>query len=196
MGAFEPRLLTRNPWVPRRPITVSEYHLMVGAGILHEDDRVELLEGAIVAMTPIGSGHAGTSNSLNRTLTMAVDNRGIVAVRNPIVLDHLNEPQPDFTVLRPRPDFYRGVTPRASDVLLVIEIADSSVRYDRNVKLPLYALHEIPEFWIVDLPAGEIEVCREPQGDTYKNSSRVARDGTLTIMTLPNITIPASAILG
>jgi len=99
-------------------------------------------------------------------------------------------------VLKPRDDFYRGVTVRAFDVLVLIEVADSSVRYDRRVKLPLYALHGIPEFWIVDLPAGEVEVCRRPQSDTYTEVFRVGREGTLAMAMLPDVSIPVSSVLG
>lgn len=195
MGAFEPKLLMRNPWVPRRPITVREYHLMGETGILHEDDRVELIEGEIVAMSPIGSGHAGKANSLNRVLVMAVGDRGVVAVGNPVMLDNYSEPQPDFTVLRPKPDDYESATPRPEDVLLAVEVADSSLRYDRAIKLPLYARHGIPEVWIVNVPARLIEVFRGPKEDSYAEESQISRDGTLTIAMLPDIAIPASTIL-
>lgn len=195
MGAFQPGILTRNPWVPRRPISVREYHLMGETGILHEDDRVELIEGEIVTMNPIGPGHAGSSNSLNRALVMAVGDHGVVAAGNPVVLDDYTEPQPDFTVLRPKPDDYSSGTPRPEDVLLVVEVADSSLRYDRLIKLPLYARHGIPEVWIVNVPARSIEVFRGPKEDRYTEEARIGREDTMTIAMLPDIAIPASAIL-
>ena len=110
--AGETSLLPRNPWVARRPLTVDEYHRMGEAGILTEDDRVELIEGELIAMSPIGSGHAGTANTLNRRLVMAIGHNAVVAARNPVQLDDFTEPQPDFTVLRPKPDDYRSGTPR------------------------------------------------------------------------------------
>jgi Uma2 family endonuclease len=195
MASGETGLLTRNPWVVRRPLTVAEYHRMGEVGILTEDDRVELIEGELVAMSPIGSLHAGTTNTLNRRLIQIVGDRGIVAVGNPVQLDDLSEPQPDFTVLKPREDDYRRATPRPDDVLLIIEVADSSLAYDRNVKRSLYARHGIPEFWIVNLVAGEVEVCRGPHGEQYNSISRIGREGMLELQLLPGAMIPAAALL-
>ena len=130
-------LLTRHPWVPRRPLTVAEDHRMGEAGIFTEDDRVELIEGQLVAMTPIGSGHSGTVNGLNYLLVRAVGECGVVAVQNPVLLDNHSEPEPDFAVLKPRPDAYRAAHPRPADVLLIVEVADSSLAYDRTVKRAL-----------------------------------------------------------
>jgi Uma2 family endonuclease len=119
-----------------------------------------------------------------------------VAVQNPVQLDDLSEPQPDFAVLRPRPDDYRRATPRPNEVLLLIEVADSSLAYDRNVKRSLYARHGIPEFWIVNLVAGEVEVCRSPAGDEYTAVSQVGRGGILEPERLPGVAIPVAALLG
>jgi hypothetical protein len=134
MDSIETDLLARNPWVSRRPITVSEYHRMAEVGILYEDDRVELIEGHLIAMSPIGTEHAGAVNWLNRALVLAVGDAGIVSVQNPVRLSDRTEPQTDFTVLKPRPDDYRKAPARPEDVLLLIEIADSSLKYDRAVK--------------------------------------------------------------
>jgi Uma2 family endonuclease len=189
-------LLTRNPWVSRRPLTVAEYHRMGEVGILQPHDRVELIEGELVAMSPIGSEHSGTVNALTRRLVLAVGDRGIVAVRNPVQLDDLSEPEPDFAVLKPRDDGYRRVTPRASDVLLIIEVADSSLSYDRAIKRALYARHGIPEFWIVNLAGQEVEVCRAPGGDDYASVSRVGHGAVLEPTLLPGVVIPVSGIMG
>jgi Uma2 family endonuclease len=196
MPSGETGLLLRNPWVTRRPLTVAEYHRMGDVGILAEDDRVELIEGQLVAMTPIGSNHSGTVNSLNRRLVMAVGDRGVVAVQNPVQLDDLSEPQPDFAVLKPREDDYRNATPRADDVLLVIEIADSSLDYDRAVKRALYARHGIPEYWLVNVGGNEVEVCREPAGDHYASIKRVGRNSVLEPELFLGVAIPVAAILG
>jgi Uma2 family endonuclease len=193
---METDLLTRNPWVTRRPLTVTEYHRMGEVGILHEDDRVELIEGQLIAMSPIGSDHSGAINALTRLLVMAVGNRGVVAVQNPVRLDDRSEPQPDFAVLRPRPDDYRRATPRPHEVLLIVEIANSSLQYDRAVKRPLYARHGIPELWIVNIAAQEIEVCRTPTADDYTAISHVGRTGMLEPETLPGVVISAAALLG
>jgi Uma2 family endonuclease len=195
MGSGATALLTRNPWVVRRPLTVAEYHRMGEVGILTEDDRVELIEGELVAMAPIGTARAGTTNRLNRTLVQIVGDRGVVAVGNPVQLDDLSEPQPDFAVLKPRDDDYGTATARPDDVLLIIEVADSSLAYDRNVKRSLYARHGIPEFWIVNLKSGEVEVCRAPEGEEYTSIARVGRDGVLEPRLLPGAVIPVAVLL-
>jgi Uma2 family endonuclease len=196
MASGETGLLTRNPWVVRRPLTVAEYHRMGEVGILTEDDRVELIEGELIAMSPIGSEHSGTVNALTRILVQTVGDRGVVAVQNPVQLDDLSEPQPDFAVLKPREDDYRRATPRPDEVLLIVEVANTSLAYDRAVKRSLYARHGIPEFWIVNLAAGEVEVCRVPTGDQYASIAHVGRDGILEPALLPGATIPVAALIG
>jgi Uma2 family endonuclease len=190
----EPRLSAAHPWVTRRPITVTEYHRMGEVGILGERDRVELIEGELVARSPIGSYHHGTVNWLNHSLVHAIGERALVSVQGPVRLNELNEPEPDFAILKPRPDFYRDAHPQPSDVLLLIEVADSSLNYDRAVKRALYARHAIPELWIVDLTAGEVEICRQPQADGYATVNRVGRDGVLEPELLPGVRILASTL--
>lgn len=165
-------------------------------GILTEDDRVELIEGELIARSPIGSEHAGAANALNRRLVRAVGDRGVVAVGNLVRLDDLSEPQPDFAVLKPRGDDYRRATPRPDEVLLIIEVADSSLAYDRGVKRSLYARHGIPELGIVDLAVGAVEVCRGPEGGQYASVSRVGREGALEPQLLPGVMIPVAALPG
>lgn len=189
-------LLTRNAWVTRRPLTVEEYHRMGEAGILSEHDRIELIEGQLIAMTPVGSDHHGTVIALTRLLVDAVGDRGMVSVQGPIRLDEFSEPDPDFAVLSPRNDFYRERTARPEEVLLVVEIAHSSLRYDRNIKIPLYARHNIPEVWIVDLVGNCVEVYREAEGDTYAQVIRIGADGVLRPLVLPGVEISAKAVLG
>jgi Uma2 family endonuclease len=196
MESVEARLLTRNPWVARRPLTVAEYHRMGEVGILAKHDRVELIEGELVAMTPIGSQHSGTVNALTRALVRVVGDNGVVAVQNPVQLDDHTEPEPDFAVLKPRADDYRQATPRAHEVLLIIEVADTSLAYDRAVKRSLYARHGIPEFWIVNLAAKEVEVCRVPVGDDYTSVTRVGPEGMLKLSLLPEAVIPVTMLLG
>ena len=138
-------LLARAPWVARRLLTVAEYHRMGEAGILAERDRVELIEGELIAMTPIGSGHAGAVIALNHLLVTAIGQKALVSVQDPVQLDDRTEPEPDFAVLKPRSDHYRSAAPRPDDMLLPIGIADTSIGYDWAVKRPLYARHRIPE---------------------------------------------------
>jgi Uma2 family endonuclease len=190
----EPRLLTAYPWVARRPITVADYYRMAEVGILGERDHVELIDGELVAMSPIGSYHHGTVIGLSHALWRAVGERAMVSVQGPVRLDDLSEPEPDCALLKPRPDFYRDAHAQPDDVLLLIEVADTSLNYDRTVKRMLYARHAIPEFWIVDLIAGEVEVCREPRADGYASVERVGRDGLLEPALLPGVHILASSL--
>jgi Uma2 family endonuclease len=186
-------VLSRYPSAPRRLLTVDEYHRMGEAGILTEDDRVELIEGELVAMAPIGSEHVSASNALTRLLVLALGDRGIVSVGNPVRLNGRSEPQPDFAVLKQRDD-YRTVLPRPEDAMLAVEVANTSLDYDRKVKLALYARSGIPEVWIVNLVSDEVEVYRAPIGDSYTSVARAGRSGVLTIEAIPGVLIPVGAI--
>ncbi len=183
------------PLVPHR-FTVGEYHRMGEAGILTEDDRVELIRGEIVMMSPIGSKHAGCVNALNRLLVVTLNGVACVQVQNPIGLNELSEPQPDLSVLKYRPDDYRSASPVTADVLLVIEVADSTLASDRAVKIPLYAEAGIPECWLVDLQGGRLEVYRAPAGSTYAEKQVLARGEHVACGTLPQLTLDVAAILG
>ena len=187
-------LLAAHPWVKRRPITVGDYHHMAEAGILTERDRVELIEGELVAMSPIGSYHHGTVNRLTHTLIHAVGDRAIVSVQGPIRLDDLSEPEPDFALLKPRADFYRDAHAVAADVLLLIEVADSSLNYDRAVKRALYARFGIAEVWIFNLTAGEIEICRQPTATGYAAIEIAGSDRELEPLLLPGARISAASM--
>src|SRR4051812_9665607 len=123
----------------RHKLDVDVFYRMADAGIFGEDDRIELIDGELIDMAPIGTDHASSSTGLNRALVLACGDRAIVSAGNPLRLDRFNEPQPDFLVLRLRGDNYRTAHPGAADTLLAVELADSSLRFDRNVKLPLYA---------------------------------------------------------
>jgi Uma2 family endonuclease len=173
----EASLLDRAP-ITRRKLDVDEYYRMAEIGILHEDDRIELIEGELVEMAPIGGHHTGAVINLTHLLAAAVGRRAFVSVQNPVRLDRYNEPQPDFAVLRPRGDRYQGRVPEVGDVLLLVEVARSSLAYDRSVKLPLYAKHGIPEVWIVNIDDKLVEVCRDPGPDGYGSITR-AGPGTL-----------------
>ena len=186
-------VLSRYPAAPRRLLTVDEYHRMGEAGILTEDDRVELIEGELVEMAPIGSEHVAATNSLTRLLVLAVGDRGIVSVGNPVRLNRHSEPQPDFAVLRPRDD-YRTTLPRPEDTMLAVEVANTSLEYDRKVKLALYARSGIPEVWIVNLAAEEVEVYRSPVADGYTSVARAGRSDALTITAIPGVLIPVAGI--
>ena len=151
----------------RHRLTVEEYYRMAEVGILKEDDRIELIEGEIIDMPPVGSLHSSAVNRLNAVFNLCAGTRAIVSVQNPIRLNSRSEPQPDLALLRHRADYYRDAHPGPADVLLLVEVAGSSLRYDVEVKLPLYAQQGIPEIWIVDLEHRRLEIHRCPDGDVY-----------------------------
>lgn len=182
--------------VHRHRFDVDAYYRMVEAGILGPEDRVELIEGEIVDMAPIGSAHASTTDLLASLFVRAVtDDVAIVRIQNPLRLDAHNEPQPDLMLLRPRADRYRQGHPTATDVLLLVEVADSSLAYDHGPKLALYARHGVPEFWIVDLVGRAVEICREPGPEGYAERRRVT-GGAATPALVPGVAIDSLVLLG
>ncbi len=180
----------------RRRFTVDDYYRMAEAGVLGEDDRVELIEGEIVEMSPSGSRHAGCVNWLAHHFIRALQDRAVVAVQNPIRVSDISEPQPDLVLARPRQDSYRSAHPRPEDVLLVIEAGDSSLPVDRTVKAPLYAVAAISEFWIVDLEDGALEVFRDPSPSGYRSVQRFARGDTVHPLAFPDLQIAVEDIVG
>lgn len=178
----------------RRRFTVDEYHRMGETGILDEDDRVELLEGAIVEMTPIGSRHVGLVMRIQRLLHERVADDARVSVQNPLRLGRHSEPEPDLVVLRERDDDYFDALPAAEDALLVIEVSETSIDRDREVKVPLYARHDIPEVWIVDLERNCIERYVGPTDEGYADGVEVAGDRTLRIPGPSDVTITPDEI--
>ncbi len=179
----------------RRCFTVAEYDRMVQAGILQEDDRVELIEGEIVEMAPIGSRHAASVARLT-ALFYSVREEAIVWVQNPIRLGERSEPQPDLALLHPRPDFYAQNHPGPEHILLVVEVADTSAEIDREVKLPLYAQAGIPEAWLVDLMGEGVEVYRNPSPRGYQVVQRLGRGQHLSPQALPDLELAVDDILG
>lgn len=154
-------------WLPRHRLSVDEYYRMADVGLLAPDARVELIDGEIIDMAPIGSAHAGVVDWMLQRLARAAGDLAIVGAQRPLRLDSRSEPQPDLVLLRPRPDFYTHGHPAGADAMLVVEVADSTLRYDRDVKMPLYARHGIPEAWLVDLAARVLHVHRAPQAGAY-----------------------------
>lgn len=180
----------------RRKFTVSQYHQMVEAGILNENDRVELIRGEIVEMTPIGRRHAASVNRLVRLFTQLFGNSIILSPQNPIELGNNSEPQPDIALLQPRPDFYESGHPQPQDIILLVEVADTTVEADRNVKITLYAENGIVEVWLVDINAELVEVYREPTSNGYQNIQQFQRGQSLCIQAFPDIAIAVDKILG
>lgn len=166
----------------RFKLTVEQYHRMGELGILREDDRVELIDGELVRMAPIGSMHGGLVSRLNRLLVERVGRAGVVSPQNAVILSDFTEPQPDLAVLRWRADDYMADTPTAGDALLVIEVADSSLRFDRDVKLRFYAQAGVPEVWIVDVRGRRLLRFTAPDGDRYL-SGETLEAGTVAAST-------------
>jgi Uma2 family endonuclease len=140
-------------------------------------------------MPPINPDHAGKNNRLNRLLTLRVGDAAVVSVQDPLTLQPRSEPEPDLMLLRPRDDFYERANPTPKDTLLVIEICDSSLRYDREVKVPLYAAHGVPEVWLVDLQHRRLELYREPGADDYRLVLRPGPGEVVAPLLLPSLRI-------
>lgn len=175
--------------------TVAEYHRMAEAGILNEDSRCELIGGVIVDMAPVGAAHIGFVTRLIRLLPGILDGRASFTVQNALRLDDGSEPEPDVVILKPRADDYERIAPGGSDALLVIEVADSSLRDDREIKAPLYAESGIPELWIVDIASRNVEVFRKPHAGRYTEVRRVEADGVLDMVAVPGAVLPAGELL-
>lgn len=175
-----------------RRFTVDEYHRMGEAGIIGPDERVELVDGRIVAMNPIGSPHAWCVSRLTRVVARRDD--VLVSVQNPIHLDDNGEPEPDLVVLRLETPQDRH--PGPGDVLLIVEVADTSLAYDRGTKAPLYARHGIPELWIADLGGERIEVHREPTPSGYRVVRALGRGQRASPLFAPDLAVDVDAILG
>jgi len=158
--------------VRKRRFTVEEYYKLAQAGVLSEDDRVELIEGEIIEMVPIGSRHAACVKRLNHHLNQKLEEEIIISVQDPIRLSEHSAPQPDLALLEPRSDYYADEHPGPQDILLLVEVAESSQEYDREKKIPLYAQAEIPETWLVDLKKRVIIRYQEPNKDTYQETDK------------------------
>mgnify|MGYP001613058278 CR=1 FL=1 len=180
----------------RRQFTVEEYHRLAESGVLKEDDRVELIRGEILMMSPIGPRHAFRVSVISEVLTERVGKAGRIWTQSPVVLDGRTEPQPDILILKRRDDHFREHLPDRSDVLLAIEVADTSLAYDRQVKRPLYSAAGVPEYWIVDVNENVLERHTGPRPDGYMHTDRLRPGDTVTLVALASITIPLSDLIG
>lgn len=170
---------------------------MVQAGVFAPDDRIELIEGEIIEMTPIGDPHASVVDRLNMLMTRRVGDRIIVRVQGPVRFAKLrSRPQPDLALLAPRADYYASQAPGAGDIRLLIEVMDTSVEYDRRRKTPLYAHAGVAEVWLVDIPAGIVDVYREPSAAGYGDVRTLRRGEALTPLAFPDVTLAVDDVLG
>lgn len=176
------------PYIKHK-LTITDYYRMGDAGILHEKDRVELIEGELIDMAPIGSNHAGIIAQLSSLLSVLVVGKAVVWSQNPLHLNDHSVPQPDIMLLKPRSDFYKRALPKPADVLVLIEVADSSLAYDRNTKLPLYARNGIQEFWVVDLNAKFVERYSNPNQTGYGHKETLAENQSICPLELQEVKI-------
>jgi Uma2 family endonuclease len=176
-------------WLPRHRITVHEYYRMGELGLFAPEARTELIEGEIIDVAPPGSRHASVVAQLNALLVRAVQDAAIVLVQSPVRLSDLSEPQPDLAVIRWRDDRYRSNHPVASDTLLAIEVSMTTWRYDRQIKVPLYARHGVPEVWMVDLNNDELHFFRLPRDGEYTDISSTDTPTMTAIQSLPGVAI-------
>lgn len=182
--------------VARRFFTVDEYHRMGEVGILSENDRIELIEGEILQMSPIGSRHAACVKRLTKIFTTRLGDQAIVSVQDPVVLGDFSEPEPDIAILKPRDDFYDQALPNATDVLLVIEVADTTIEYDREIKLPAYARAGIPETWICDLRTEVVNAHRDPVNGIYRQVRTHRRGDSTTPHLFPDLALDINLFFG
>jgi len=181
--------------VRRHQLTVEAYHKMGEAGLFAENLRVELIDGEIFDMAPVGPPHGSIVDRLNERFVLAVAKKAIVRVQNPIRLGDLSEPEPDLCLLRRVDDFYAASTPQAQDVYLVVEVADTSLRHDRDVKAALYSRHGIPEFWLIDLPNRQVQISREPTADGYLDVATLSDPDHVAVNALEGLQLDLSGLL-
>ena len=175
---------------------VDQYYRLAEVGVLQPDDRVELIEGEIIRMPPIVSPHAARVTRISYALRDVFERRAIISVQNPVRLDDFSEPVPDVALLKPHEDFYAAHHPTPEDVLLIVEVSDSSTFTDRNVKVPLYARAQIPEVWLVNLPKQVIEVYSEPAEGKYQKAVTFNPGEVLTSPTVANLSLRVEEIIG
>ena len=180
----------------RRRFTVDEFHRMARTGILHEDDRLELIDGEVVEMAPIRERHAFCVVALTEEFSIRSAGRYVVSPQNPVRLSRHSELYPDLLLLRPPRRRYAQRTTDAGDVVLVIEVADATLATDRRIKMPRYAAAAIPEAWLVNLRRNTVEVHRDPRDGRYQQVTIYHKGEAVTPLVFPDIAIDVDAILG
>ena len=186
--------VSADSWIKRRQITVDQYYRMAEVGLIAPDERVELIDGEIIDMAPIGSDHVGVVIRLTRLLGQAVDGKASLSVQNPVRLSDRSEPEPDFAVLRFRDDDYSSAHPSPADTLLIVEVSNTSERYDRQIKLPLYAAHGIPEVWIISIEQQSLTIYRSPDNNRYQHEQTTQAPGNVSLFALPDISVDLSTL--
>jgi Uma2 family endonuclease len=180
----------------RKLFTVEEFQRIEDAGIFHPDSRHELIRGEIIAMPNPSRRHSGRVNKLNRVFTSKLGESVIVCIQNGMFVNDMSEPKPDVVICKPLPELFGPFEPAPEDVLLLVEIADTSIRYDTRIKAPLYAEGGIPEYWILNIPDDVLEVRRDPAGKEYRQMELYKRGQTITPQHLPGTTLTIDELLG
>ncbi len=179
--------------LPRRVLTVDDFHRMGEVGLLGPDERIELIHGDLITMAPIGGPHLYLVSVISQLLTMAVGRSAFVSVQNPISLPPDSEPQPDIALLRA--EFWQRVAvPTVADVLLVIEVADTTLGQDRGIKIPLYARHSIPEAWLFDVNSQRATLYRDPKPDGYQTVLSPDVTSSISPLLRPDIALSLAEI--
>ena len=182
--------------IQKHYFSVDDYYRMAEAGVFPIGARIELIEGEVIEMSPIGNRHAGEVIRLTTLLNRKVGTSAFVSVQNPVRLNDFSEPQPDIALLKPRADYHSNSHPTPADVLLIVEVSDTTVAYDRSVKLPLSARAGIPETWLMVLPKDLIEVHSQPVNGKYQKVQRLKRGKTLVSPTVPELNFKVDDLLG
>ena len=164
-----------------RLLTVEDYHKMIRAGILSQNDQVELLNGQIIKMSPIGSQHAACVEKIDELLKVLLKGKASVRAQNPVILGDLSEPEPDIAIVKRKENYYADGHPQSDEIFLIMEVADSSLEKDRQAKLPIYARAMIPEYWIIDLENQSVEVYTNPQDNLYKTKRLFLASDTIQL---------------
>jgi len=186
--------LSVEPVITRRRITVEEYEVMYEAGVFKPDERLELINGEILTMAPMNAPHISHVARLSRIFIETLGRRATVFTQLPIVISEDSEPEPDISILRWRSDDYFSGKPRAQDVYVLIEVASASLLFDRRIKLPLYARVGIPEVWIVNVQARQLEVYRNPKGEDYAEKRILQPSESVSLLAFPDVEIPLSEV--
>lgn len=182
--------------VIKKRFTVDEYHRMGETGIFGPEDRLELIDGEILEMSPIGQRHASRVARANALFVRTFGDQAVVNPQNPLQLSDWTEPQPDIVILKPRPDFYEHQRPMPADVLFVMEVSDTTLRFDLKIKLTYFAAASIPEVWIQDVNVDLLHVFREPQGSKYSVSMQLNRGNSESPLAFPEVQFATDDLFG
>lgn len=180
----------------RKKFTVGQYHQMIESGILTDQDHVELIQGEIIEMSPVGRHHAACVDRLTELLVLTLCRQALIRVQSPILLSDNSEPQPDISILQRREDFYHAGHPTPDNIFTLIEVSDSTIAFDRDVKVPIYAQEQIPEVWLVNLNDTQVECYRQLIANTYQQFQIFNLGETLNIQAFPDVPIEVNQIFG